>query len=463
MKNRPIKKLLIFGTVLFVSKKIWRFLVGVKFKTKFLALKFLSIFERIWLKTLNPSVGTERWLALKELEYGGYVTNVLRNVVSNKDPRTKEQILWGGMEGGDRMSKLHKNYGKIYSKYLQPFIQRKKPVVLVEVGVLMGTGVAIWSELFPNSRIIGLDIDLSHIKQNMDNLKIKGAFKNNNLELYEFDQFQDNRKLLKAILRNDGIDICIDDGCHFDEAILSTIKSVKPYLAKEFVYFIEDNSTVHETIQKIYPEWEVENFREITIISAKKGGITMNQDDIIRVGVAARRNLDQRSYKVLMNVSGDSREFAIVPKELQTIAKRLAACLQISTRPDYIIGLAPGGIPIAVALAYELNTPLIIAYKCRLDLPDEITWSEPHCLFNTFYLYGVSSGMSVILVDDEVDNGNTLCNAIREFRRCEVQILDVACVVEVLHSGLSIGKSKLLDLNLHLKTLFQLNVDKYEK
>ena len=194
-----------------------------------------------------------------------------------------------------------------------------------------------------------------------------------------------------------------------------------------------------------------------------KRGMTISHNAVLRIGLAARRNLDQRSYKVLMNVSGDSREFAIVPKELQTIAKRLAACLQISTRPDYIIGLAPGGIPIAVALAYELNTPLIIAYKCRLDLPDEITWSEPHCLFNTFYLYGVSSGMSVILVDDEVDNGNTLCNAIRELRRCEVQILDVACVVEVLHNGLLIGKSKLLDLNLHLKTLFQLNVDKYEK
>ena len=134
------------------------------------------------------------------------------------------------MEGGDRMSKLHKGYGKIYAKYLQPFIQGEKPVVLIEVGILKGTGVAIWSELFLNGRIIGLDIDLSHIKQNMDSLKRKGAFKNSNLELYEFDQFQDNRRLLKEILKNDKVDICIDDGCHFDEAILSTIKSVKPFL-----------------------------------------------------------------------------------------------------------------------------------------------------------------------------------------------------------------------------------------
>lgn len=296
----------------------------------------------------------------------------------------------------------------------------------------------------------------------MDNLKRKGVFTNNNLELYEFDQFQDNRNLLGRILKNGKIDICIDDGVHLDEAILSTIKSVKPYLADDFIYFIEDNTTVHETIKKIYPNFKVENFGKITVIFPKKK-YYMNHDDILRAGLADRRNLDQRSYKVLMNASGDSREFAIVPKDLQAIAKQLAACLQISTQPDYIIGFAPGGIPIAVALASELNIPLIIAYKCRLDLPDEITWSEPHCLFNTFYLYGVHSCMSVILVDDEVDSGHTLYNAIRELRAHGVRVLDVVCVVEVLHSGYSIGRDKLLKFHLHLKSLLQLEVDKYTK
>lgn len=443
------------------SKIIWGLLIKIKFKIKFLILKFISGCELIKLKILRPPIGTEKWLVLKELEYGGHVINIPRNIVSNKDPRTKEQILWGGMTGGDRMSKLHRGYAKIYAKHLRPFVQREKPVVLVEVGVLRGTGVAIWSESFPSGRILGLDIDLNHIKQNMDNLKSKGAFTNNNLELYEFDQFQDNRNLLGRILKNDKIDICIDDGVHLDEAILSTIKSVSPYLADDFIYFIEDNSTVHETIKRIYPDFKVENFGKITVISSNHD--SSNHDDILRVGLADRRNVDQRSYKVLMNASGDSREFAIVPKDLQTIAKRLAACLQISTRPDYIVGFAPGGIPIAVALAYKLNIPLIIAYKCRLNLPDEITWSEPHCLFNTFYFYGAYSDMSVILVDDEVDSGHTLCNAIQELRAHGVQVLDVACVVEVLHDGYSMGKARLLDLHLHLKSLLRLEVDKYAK
>jgi len=252
-----------------IPKKIRRLLVKIKFLTLFLTLKFISSFELIKLKILRPPIGTEKWLVLKELEYGGHVINIPRNIVSNKDPRTKEQILWGGMTGGDKMSKLHQGYAKIYAKYLRPFVQREKPVVLVEVGVLRGTGVAIWSELFPSGRILGLDIDLNHIKQNMDNLKRKEALMNNNLELYEFDQFQDNRNLLGWILKNDKIDICIDDGVHRDEAILSTIKSVSSYLAEDFIYFVEDNSTVHETIKRIYPDFKVENFGEITVISSK--------------------------------------------------------------------------------------------------------------------------------------------------------------------------------------------------
>lgn len=93
-----------------IPKKIRRLLVKIKFLTLFLTLKFISSFELIRLKILKPPVGTEKWLVLKELEYGGYVTNMPRNVVSNKDSKTKEQILWGGMEGGDRMIRAMQKY-----------------------------------------------------------------------------------------------------------------------------------------------------------------------------------------------------------------------------------------------------------------------------------------------------------------------------------------------------------------
>lgn len=176
-------------------------------------------------------------------------------------------------------------------------------------------------------------------------------------------------------------------------------------------------------------------------------------DNRLRVGVTARLNADQRNYKILMNVTGDSREFAIVPGELRSVAKALASCLEPSTEPDYIVGLAPGGIPIATGLAYVLDIPLIVAYKCRLQLPDEVVWVEPHCFSDTFYLYGVTSGTSVLLIDDEADSGNTLCNAVQSLRTHGIEIVDVGCVVETLRGGESPSRSKLNQLGLDLKSV----------
>jgi hypothetical protein len=215
------------------------------------------------------SPGTTEWLVGTEIKYGGIVTNVPRNKVSPKDPRTKVQLSLGGMVGGDRM--FHHGYAKKYSEYLLPYVKNSEPVTVAEFGILKGTGVAIWCDLFQNGRILGLDIDLGHIDGNMDNLKNLGAFKRNQPELYEFDQFLDNTEYLGAILKGDKIDICIDDGFHSDESILRTMKSVMPHLTDEFVYLIEDNMDVYKEIRSIYPGLVVDNEGELTIVSKNAG------------------------------------------------------------------------------------------------------------------------------------------------------------------------------------------------
>ena len=91
--------------------------------------------------------------------------------------------------------------------------------MVCEVGILNGTGLAIWCDLFPNSRCIGLDIDISNIKRNMDRLLELGVFGDNSPELYEYDQFVDSAELLNEFLDGDEIDIFMDDGIHHDDAI----------------------------------------------------------------------------------------------------------------------------------------------------------------------------------------------------------------------------------------------------
>jgi hypothetical protein len=215
--------------------------------------------------SIGAKSGSKAWLISTEKKYGGYVTGVPRGRVGAKDTRSVEEIRAGGMTGGDRMSSAHHGYAGVYEQYLRPFLG-KPGVVVAEVGILKGTGLAIWSELFPDGRIIGLDIDLGNIRANMDNLKSHGAFSSGNLELHEYDQFVDNREMLAGILIGAKIDIFIDDGLHTPETIFRTFESMHSHLAEQFVYFIEDNATIHEEFRKMVPQYRVDHQGEMTVI-----------------------------------------------------------------------------------------------------------------------------------------------------------------------------------------------------
>lgn len=179
--------------------------------------------------------GSRRWLIQREARYGGYVTGVPRQKVSERDSRTKAELAIGGMSGGDRM--LHHGYGETYARHLAPFIGRDD-VVLAEVGILKGSGLAIWCDLFPDGEVHGFDIDLGHTRSNWSALKSAGAFAESEPRLHVFDQLGDNAELWAEWDKR--FDVVIDDGLHSEESILNTIDNFGPRLKDRFVYFIED-------------------------------------------------------------------------------------------------------------------------------------------------------------------------------------------------------------------------------
>ena len=220
------------------------------------------------LSRLRP--GSAEWFVETEIKYGGIVYNVVRNHLSPHDPRYPAYIGTTGRTGGDRMS--HHGYAPQYSQYIQAYLTTAEPLVVVEIGILKGTGLAIWSDLFPESRVIGLDIDLTHVRGNLPNLRASGAFAKKDVEVYEFDQFVPNRVYLGQLLAGDRIDICIDDGVHRPDAILTTIDSVIPHLNDQFVYFIEDNAKIHGEIRRRYPDYSVESYGELTVVTQSPAG-----------------------------------------------------------------------------------------------------------------------------------------------------------------------------------------------
>lgn len=149
------------------------------------------------------------------------------------------------------MSPFFHRYGVAYEEFLRPLLpQRREALTLVEVGILNGSGLAIWCDLFPNARIIGLDIDLRNFEANRSALEAAGAFSNNRPELHEFDQLDLGKaaRILKNVLGCTKVDVAIDDGHHSIESIKITYEALLPHMAEQFVYFIEDNFDTYDVL-----------------------------------------------------------------------------------------------------------------------------------------------------------------------------------------------------------------------
>ena len=88
------------------------------------------------------------------------------------------------------------------------------------VGILACTGVTMWSNIYPDSRMFGFDWDTTPCKNNWDSLKGKG-FKDAHVTVHNLDQMQYNGAKLRDILGTNltgKLNIVIDDGCHTRDA-----------------------------------------------------------------------------------------------------------------------------------------------------------------------------------------------------------------------------------------------------
>jgi hypothetical protein len=214
-------------------------------------------------------------LILLESKFGGLIQGVERNVFSNYEITSQlpGELLVSCCstlhQGGDRMSSLYHNYAEYYAENLIDYVkQTSDELNIVEIGILKGSGLGIWCEIFPKDTIYGLDIDINNFLNNYENLKNLGAFKKNYPIVESFDQFLDNRNKIKNLLNGKKVDIVIDDGCHLDYAILNTFKYFRDFLNDKFVYFIEDNINVYKELCRLYPEYNIYYNDEMTIIKS---------------------------------------------------------------------------------------------------------------------------------------------------------------------------------------------------
>jgi|SRR5574344_938889 len=119
---------------------------------------------------------------------------------------------------------LH-NFCNDYEKLL-----RKDIKTLWEIGILDGASLRMWSEYYPNAKIIGYDIeDKSSLSFN-DNVSVK---------LLD----QSNKSQLSELAKQTDIDIIVDDGSHIIQHQILTFEMLFNCLKSGGQYILEDLHT----------------------------------------------------------------------------------------------------------------------------------------------------------------------------------------------------------------------------
>lgn len=211
----------------------------------------------------NMDLSDTEQLIYLEFKFGGYITDIAPTI--NDKAFLKKSPLHH--TGGDRFNPYYHDYSEMYSKYLSNL--RNNKIVLLEVGILKGTGLAIWSKYFSDIEIYGFDWDLGNINSNLDNLISLGAFQKNLPKLFQYNQLINNEIWFKDNFSDIKFNVIVDDALHTDEAIINTFNEIQPYLSEDFVYFIEDNTSAYKILQKKYPQYFFDNEGELTVVTKK--------------------------------------------------------------------------------------------------------------------------------------------------------------------------------------------------
>lgn len=126
----------------------------------------------------------------------------------------------------DKCSDVH-NYCEKYERYFR--FDRKQKLKILEIGVFLGGSVKTWSEYFPNSDIIGIDIKESCRQFEDERIKI------------EIGSQTDEKFIEHIIEKYKEFDLIIDDGSHIQKDVIKSFNLLFPSLKNRGLYVIEDS------------------------------------------------------------------------------------------------------------------------------------------------------------------------------------------------------------------------------
>jgi 23S rRNA U2552 (ribose-2'-O)-methylase RlmE/FtsJ len=137
----------------------------------------------------------------------------------------------------DKASSGH-NYLDLYERYFSAI--RDKNVKILEIGVLNGSSLAVWEAYFPNAKIIGADINPA-----------TKTFERARVQIEILDQ-SNIEQLVQLGLKHGPFDVIIEDGSHFWDHQIISLKTLFPFVKSGGTYVVEDLQTNYGTLAASY-------------------------------------------------------------------------------------------------------------------------------------------------------------------------------------------------------------------
>ncbi len=131
----------------------------------------------------------------------------------------------------DHSSDKWEPYFEVYQRHLTRY--KDKPITLVEVGVQRGGSLDMWAQfLHPDSKIIGIDVDpeCANLEYKYPNVKVLIG---DQVDPAFWDEF----------LKDNSVDVFIDDGGHTMVQQITTFEKVFPKLNMGGTFICEDTHT----------------------------------------------------------------------------------------------------------------------------------------------------------------------------------------------------------------------------
>lgn len=148
-----------------------------------------------------------------------------------KEKKERESRYYSQYDGGKEATAKPQAYLDLYARYFAELTEYE--LTILELGIFEGASLEYFAELFPKSRIIGVDINECSRKFSTDRIKV-------------YQGSQDDAKLYDRIMQENGIkqfDIIIDDCSHIGSLTLDSFNILFPVLRPEGFYVIEDWGT----------------------------------------------------------------------------------------------------------------------------------------------------------------------------------------------------------------------------